>query len=87
MTKIKIKINIKKFDANDVKIVEKSYNNIFMYYIEYVTMQDLKYVKISSVNPLYIIFIKMSVYFIEINGNKHLTLVPINESRVIILMI
>ena len=87
MTKIKIKINIKKFDANDVKIVEKSYNNIFMYYIEYVTMQDSKYVKISSVNPLYLIFIKMNVYFIEINGNKYLTLVPINESRVIILMI
>ena len=87
MTKIKIKINIKKFDANDVKIVEKSYNNIFMYYIEYVTMQDSKYVKSSSVNLLYIIFIKMTVSFIEINGNKYLTLVPINESRVIILMI
>ena len=87
MTKIKIKINIKRFDANDVKIVEKSYNNIFMYYIEYVTMQDSKYVKSSSVNPLYIIFIKMTVYFIEINGNKYLTLVPITESRVIILMI
>ena len=86
MTKIKIKINIKKIDANDVKIVEKSYNNIFMYYIEYVTMQDSKYVKISSVNPLYLIFIKMNVYFIEINGNKNLTLVPINESRVVILM-
>ena len=86
MTKIKIKINIKKFDANDVKIVEKSYNNIFMYYIEYVTMHDSKYVKISSVIPLYLIFIKMNVYFIEINGNKNLTLVPINESRVVILM-
>ena len=50
-------------------------------------MQDSKYVKISSVNPLYLIFIKMNVYFIEINGNKNLTLVPINESRVVILMI
>ena len=87
MTKIKIKINIKKFDANDVKIVEKSYNNIFMYYIEYVTMQNSKYVKNNSVNLLYLIFIKMNLYFIEINGNKYLTLVPINESRVIILMI
>ena len=57
-----------------------------MYYIEYVTMQNSKYVKISSVNPLYLIFIKMNVYFIEINGNKNLTLVPINESRVVILM-
>ena len=58
-----------------------------MYYIEYVTMQNSKYVKINSVNLLYLIFIKMNVYFIEINGNKYLTLVPINESRVIILMI
>ena len=50
-------------------------------------MQNSKYVKINSVNLLYLIFIKMNVYFIEINGNKYLTLVPINESRVIILMI
>ena len=87
MIKIKRKINTRKFDANDAKIVGKSYNNIFMYYIEYVTMQNSKYVKINSVNLLYLIFIKMNAYFIEINGNKYLTLVPINESRVIILMI
>ena len=33
-----------------------------------------KYVKINSVNPLYLIFIKMNGNFEEINGNKYLTL-------------
>ena len=44
-------INIKNFDPN-IKIDERSYRNILIYYIEYVTIKDLKYLKISSVNPL-----------------------------------
>ena len=42
---------------------EKSYNNIFAYYIEYVTIKDLKYVKMNSVNSLYFIFNKVNGYF------------------------
>ena len=34
-------------------------------------------IKIYSANPLYHIF----EYFKEINGNKYITLVPINESN------
>ena len=41
----------------------------------------LKYLKINSVNPLYLIFSKVNGFFEEINGNKYLTLVPINESK------
>ena len=33
-------------------------------------MKDSKYVKSNSVNPLYLIFIKVNGYFEEINGNK-----------------
>ena len=58
-----------------------SYKDILIYYIEYVTIKDLKYVKISSVNPLYLIFSKVNKYFREINVNKYLTLVPTNESK------
>ena len=49
-------INIKNFNPNNVKIDEKSYKNILIYYIGYVTIKDSKYVKINSVNPLYILF-------------------------------
>ena len=44
-------------------------------------IKDLKYVKRFSVNPLYLIFNKVNVYFQEINGNKYLTLAPTNESK------
>ena len=45
------RINIKNFDANNIKIDEKSYENILIYYIGYVTIKDLKYIKIYNVNP------------------------------------
>ena len=49
-------INIKNFDPNNIKIDEKSYKNILIYNIGYVTIKDSKYVKINSVNPLHLIF-------------------------------
>ena len=50
------------------------------------TIKDLKCIKVSSVNPLYLIFSKVNRYFEEINKNKHLTLIPTNESKEIIKM-
>ena len=44
--------NVKNFYLNNIKIDEKSYKNILIYYIGYVTIKNLKYVKIKSVNPL-----------------------------------
>ena len=38
-----------------------------------------EHVKTNSVNPLYFMFNKMNGYFKEINENRYLTLVPINE--------
>ena len=68
-------INIKNFDPNNITIDKKSYKNILIYYIGYEMIKDSKYIKIYSVNPLYLIFRNINGYFEEINKNKYLTLV------------
>ena len=52
-------INIKDFDPNNIKIDGKSYINILIYYIAYVTIKNSKCVKINSVNHLYLMLNKM----------------------------
>ena len=74
-------INTKNFDQINIKIDEKLYKNILIYYTGYVTIKNSKYVKINNVNPLYLIFIKVNRYFEKINKNKYLTLVPTNENK------
>ena len=74
-------INIKNFDRNNIKTDEKSCKTILIYYIGYVTIKDSKYVKINSLDPLYLIINKVRRYFEEIDGNKSLTMVPTNESK------
>ena len=74
-------IDIKNFDPNNIKIDEKSYKNILSYYIGHVTIEDSKYVKNNSVNPLYLIFSNVNEYFEEINKSKDLTLLPTNERK------
>ena len=44
--------NIEDFDSNLSNIEKKSYRNVDIYYIEYITMKDFDFVKINSVNPL-----------------------------------
>ena len=70
-------ININIFHPNNIKIDERSYKNVLIYYIGCVTIKDL-YVKINSVNLLYLIFIKVNGYIEEINKIKYLKLVPTN---------
>ena len=72
-------VNIKNFDPNNIKIDEKTYKNIFIYYIVYGTIKE--YIKIYSVNPLYLIFRNANGYFEEICKSKCLMLVPSNESK------
>ena len=74
-------INTKNSVADKIKIDERSYKNILIYYIGYVTTKDLKYVKIKSVNPLYLAINKVNSYFEETNKSKYLTLVPTNKSK------
>ena len=66
-------------NPNNVKIDEKSYKNILIYYIGYVTIKE--YVKTYSVKPLHLIFRNVNGYFEEINKSKYLTLVPTNKSK------
>ena len=56
-------INMKIFYLNNIKIDENSYKNILIYYIGYMMIKDLKYLKINSVNPLYLIINKVNGYF------------------------
>ena len=67
-------INIKDFDPNLLKIDKKSYKNIDIYYIGYITMKDSDYVKIKNVNPFYLIISEVDGHFEEKNGNKYLIL-------------
>ena len=49
-------INIKNFDSSLLKIDKKSYKNIHIYYIGYITIKKLDdHENIRSVNPLYLI--------------------------------
>ena len=74
-------INIKNFDPNLLKIEKKLYKNIDIYYIGYITMKDSVYVKINSVNPLYVIINEVDEYIKEENWNKYLTLVSTDKNR------
>ena len=72
-------IDIENFNPNNTKIDEKSYKNILIYNIGYVTIKE--YVKIYSENCLYLIFRNVNEYFEEVNKSKYLTLVRTNESK------
>ena len=48
-------INSENLDSNNIKIDEKSYKNILIFYIGFVTIKDSKYLKINSVHILYLI--------------------------------
>ena len=74
-------INIKNLGLNKTKMNEKSFKNIFIYYIGYVTFKNSEFVRINSVNPLFTSISKINWYFEEVNRNKYLTLVSTNEIK------
>ena len=80
-TTFSMMLPIVSFDPNNNKIDKKSYKNIVIYHIGYVTIKDLKYLKINSVNTLNLLFGKVNDCFEEINKNKYLTLGSTNENR------
>ena len=63
-------IKIKDFNPDLLKIDKKSYKNINISYIGYITMKDSDYVKIN--NSLYIIIVEADGHSEERNGNKYL---------------
>ena len=65
-------INIKDFDPKLLKLDKKSFKNISMYYIGYVTKKD-EY-KINSVNPLYLLVDEIDGFVQEKEGSKCLNI-------------
>ena len=63
------------------KLASKGYKKRLIHCIGYVTIKVWKYVKINSVNPLYLIFSKMNGHVKEINRNKYLALILTNQSK------
>ena len=62
---------INDFDSSLIKIDKKSYKNIGIYNIGYITMKNVDdYENINSVNPLYLIIGKADECIEENNGNK-----------------
>ena len=66
-------INIKQFDSNLLKIDKKSYKNIRIYNIGYITSKKVDdYENIYSVNPSYLTIFHASGYIEEKGVNKYL---------------
>ena len=75
-------VDIKNFDAWLLKINKKSYKNIGIYNIGYITIKKIDDCEnIYSVNPLYLLVNHASGYIEEINGNKYLIFDTIDENK------
>ena len=75
-------INIEEFDSNLLKIDKKSYKDIDIYYIGYITIKKIGDCEnIYSVNPLYLIIGKVDGHIEENNGNKYLVFDSIDENK------
>ena len=75
-------IGIKDFDPSLIKIDKKSYKNIGIYHIGYITIKRISDCEnINSVNPLYLIINEVDVCIEENNGNKYLTFASTGKSK------
>ena len=75
-------INLKDFDAKLLKISKKSYKNIDIYYIGYITIKKIDdYESIYSVNPLYLRIDHANGYIEEKGVNKYLIFDSTDENK------
>ena len=66
-------IDIKTFDSNMLKLDKKSYKNLDIYNIGYVTIKKFcSGYDINSLNPLYLLINNVNGYIEEINEDKYL---------------
>ena len=76
------KADIKKFDSNLLKIDKKSYKDIGIYNIGYITIKKIDdYENIYSVNPLYLTIAHTSGYIEEKGVNKCLVFNSTDENE------
>ena len=79
-------IDLKDFNSKMLKIDEKDYNKIDIYYVGYVTVKKFANCNnINSVNPLYLMIKKMIGHFEEKNGIKYLVLDDVDENKQVLL--
>ena len=75
-------INIKNLDSNLLKTDQKSYKNIDIYYIGYITIKKIDdYKNIYSANPLYLIVNTADGHIEEKNGSKYLTIASTDKNK------
>ena len=74
-------INVKDFDSNILKIDKKSYKSTDIYYVWHITIKDFNYVKVNSVNALYLIIGEVDGCIKEKNGNRYSTLVSTDKNK------
>ena len=68
-------INLNDFDSSLLKINKKSYKDIDIYYIEYITIKKIdEYQNIHSVNPLRLIIHSATGHFKEKIDEKYFIL-------------
>ena len=73
-------IDIRNFHSNLLRIDQKPYKDIDIYYIGYITIKKFGNCEnIHSVNPLYLIFHSATGYFKEKYNEKYLILDPIEK--------
>ena len=75
-------INLKNFEPNLLKIDRKSYKNIGIYNIGYITIKKIDYYEnIYCVNPLYLRVNHANEYIEEKNENKYLIFDSTDENK------
>ena len=75
-------INLKNFESKLLKIDKKSYKNIGIYNIGYITIKKIDdYENIYSVNPLYLLVNHASGYIEEKGVNKYLIFDSTDENK------
>ena len=78
-------IDLENFKSNLLKIDKKSYKDIGIYNIGYITIKKIdNYENISSVNPFYLHITHASGYIEEIHGNKYLIFDSTDENKELI---
>ena len=66
-------IDLKTFDSNNLKVDKKTYKDLDIYNIGYVTIKKIGYgYDVNSVNPLYLRINDASGYIKEVNKDKYL---------------
>ena len=75
-------IDLKKFDARLLQIDKKSYKNIYIYCIGYMTIENFDdRENIYSIYPLYLLIDHANGYIVEKNGNKYLIFDSVDENK------